>query len=137
MIKINEVINDEAPRKKIESKFKSAPKFEDEVVLKSLMSPSQVSFLCGLMNATRPKKILEVGVAQGGTTAIVLQLLEDRNEPYELHSVDLGEKIGGKQIGFVATFAKENNLFGSSTVCDEYPLENNLFDNPPPVNFNR
>ena len=77
------------------------------------MTDSQSAFLCGLLKSCRPKKILEVGVAGGATTAIILQALEDLGEPYEMHSVDVAEKFyrdHSKPVGFLATFAKENNL---------------------------
>ena len=78
------------------------------------MSEFESAFLCGALKTFRPKKILEVGVAGGGTTAIILQALEDIGEPYEMHSVDVAEKFyrdPSKQSGFLATIAKENNLF--------------------------
>lgn len=109
MIKINEIPNNEEPRKKIMSKLD--PHFEKTAVNKPWMEPTESSFICSLLQVYRPKKILEVGVAAGGTTAIVLQVLEDMNMSYELHSVDLAPKtLGGKDTGFLATFAKENNL---------------------------
>ena len=73
----------------------------------------------------RPKKILEVGIAAGGSTAIILQTLEDLGEPYEMHSVDVAEKFyrdPSKSTGFMAAFAKENNLITPprSTLCGEH-----------------
>lgn len=108
MIKINEIPNNEEPRKKIMSKLESH--FEKTVVNNPWMESSESSFICSLLQVYRPKKILEVGVASGGTTAMVLQVLEDMNMPYEMHSVDLAPKTAGKDTGFLATFAKENNL---------------------------
>ena len=108
MIKLNEFPNNTEPRNKINEKFKSH--FEGKENLIPLMAPSESAFLCGALQTCRPKKILEVGVACGGTTAIILQLLEDRHEPYEFHSVDLVPKYAGKDTGYLATLAKENNL---------------------------
>ena len=108
MIKINEIPNNEEPRKKIMSKL--GPHFKDSGGSTPWMAPSESSFICSLLQVYRPKKILEVGVAKGGTTAIVLQVLEDMNMPYEMHSVDLAPKMAGQDTGFLATFAKENNL---------------------------
>lgn len=112
MIKINEIPNNEEPRKKIISKLD--PHFKDKGGSVPWMEPSESSFICSLLQVYRPKKILEVGVAKGGTTAIVLQVLEDMNVPYELYSVDLAPKTGGQDTGFLATFAKENNLLTTS-----------------------
>ena len=108
MIKFNEFPNNEEPRKKINEKFKSH--FEGKEKSHPWMEPSESAFLCGAVQTCRPKKILEVGVAKGGTTAIILQLLEDLGEPYEMHSCDLATKVAGHDTGYLATLAKENNL---------------------------
>lgn len=118
MIKINEIPNNEEPRKKIMAKLN--PHFEKTVVNNPWMERSESSFICSLLQVYRPKKILEVGVAAGGTTAMVLQVLEDMNMPYEMYSVDLAPKTAGQDTGFLATFAKENNLLitpPQSTLC--------------------
>ena len=39
------------------------------------MTELQLSMLCGLIKEYRPEKIVEVGVAAGGTTAIILNCL--------------------------------------------------------------
>lgn len=49
------------------------------------------AFLCGIIRKIRPKKIVEVGVAAGGTTAIIISCLESMYRDYELYSVDLYE----------------------------------------------
>lgn len=109
MIKLNEFPNNTEPRNKINEKFKAH--FEGKENSNPWMAPSESAFLCGALQTCPPKKILEVGVARGGTTAIILQLLEDRGEPYGLHSVDLATKVAGHDTGYLATLAKENNLF--------------------------
>ena len=121
MIHINEMPLDFEPRGKILPQLPNhiTPQGEREPE----MSESESAFLCGALKTFRPKKILEVGVAGGATTAIILQTLEDIGEPYEMHSVDLNEKFyryPSEPTGFMAAFAKENNLFA-----------------PPPVNLVR
>ncbi len=67
------------------------------------------------MKTFRPKKILEVGVAAGASTAIILQALEDIGAPYEMHSIDLSPKLycdDSKDTGFLGKFAKEK-VFGN------------------------
>ena len=112
MIHINAIPEDFEPRNKILSKLSEHVSNINEFVL---MTHSQSGFLCGMIKQFRPKKILEVGVAAGGSTAIILQALEDLGEPYEMHSVDISPNcfLAGqtKNIGFLATLAKENNLF--------------------------
>lgn len=122
MIKLNEIALDYEPRKKILPKLPEyvSPKGQREPE----MSEFESAFLCGAIKQFRPKKILEVGVAGGATTAIILQALEDLGEPYEMHSVDVSEKFYAdktKSTGFLAMFA----------------LKNNLLITPPPVNFKR
>lgn len=52
------------------------------------MSEFESAFLCGLLDKFRPSKILEVGVAAGVTTAIILQCLEDNAQKYSMYSID-------------------------------------------------
>lgn len=59
-----------------------APKGEPE------MSEFESAFFCGIIKKFKPYKIVEVGIAGGGTTAIVLECMELLNLPYEMHSID-------------------------------------------------
>ncbi len=107
MIHLNEIPLNFEPREKILPQLPACP-HEPE------MSESESAFLCGALKQFRPKKILEVGVAGGATTAIILQALEDFGEPYEMHSVDTAEKLYHDQsygTGCMATFAMEK-VFG-------------------------
>ena len=106
MIHVNEIPLDFEPRIKILPKIPAVP---DEPE----MSEFESAFLCGALKTFPPKKILEVGVAGGATTAIILQALEDLGEPYEMYSVDVAEKFyrcDSLQTGFMAMFAKEKIL---------------------------
>lgn len=75
------------------------------------MSEFESSFLCGLLKKHRPRKILEVGVAGGGTTAIILQCMAMLGvEDFEMHSVDYSERFyrdPNYQSGFLGNEAKE------------------------------
>ena len=119
MIKINEIPNNYEPRTTIMSKLAV---HYDKANGDTWMLPTESAFLCGIFNAVRPKKILEVGVANGGTTSIVLQLLENIGTPYEMYSVDIAKKMLDKEIGFLATIAKENSLFVPNrlTLCGKH-----------------
>ena len=117
MIHINEVPLDFEPRRKILPKLPECPT-EPE------MSEFESAFLCGALKKFSPKKILEVGVAGGATTAIILQTLEDIGEPYEMHSVDLSERFYRQpklNTGFMAAFAKEK-VFGKLRGTHEFHL---------------
>lgn len=100
MYHVNEIPLDYEPRRKILEKI--APHVNSHGIE---MSEFDSAFLCGLIKQIRPKKILEVGIAAGGTTSIILQALEDLSAPYEMHSVDILRDYWGdktKPIGFVA-----------------------------------
>lgn len=76
------------------------------------MTEFESAFLCGLLRQKRPHKILEVGVAGGGTTAIILQCLDmiSRKEICEMYSVDLAKdyyRDMTKQTGFAAESVKK------------------------------
>ena len=108
MIHINAIPLDFKPRNKILPRLPAYPS-EPE------MSKFESAFLCGALKTFRPKKILEVGVAGGGSTAIILQTLEDIGEVYEMHSVDLSPNFWRDErlsTGFLGTFAKEK-FFGT------------------------
>ena len=122
MINLNAIPLDLVPRRKILPKL---PKFvSPEGYEEPEMSEFESSFLCGVLKKIRPKKILEVGIAGGATTAIILQALEDIGAPYEMHSVDDAAKFyrdPSKPSGFMATFAKEN-IFGELRGTHEFHI---------------
>lgn len=76
------------------------------------MTKFESAFLCGLLKKRRPHKILEVGVAGGGTTAIILQCLDmiSQTETCEMYSVDLAKEYyrdTSKRTGFAAESIKK------------------------------
>ncbi len=75
------------------------------------MSEFESGFLCGLLKKYRPEKILEVGVAAGGTTSIILQCMtEVRPEGFTMFSVDYSEEYWvdkTRRTGFLGDKAKE------------------------------
>ena len=106
MIHLNAIPLDYEPRRKILPQLPAYPS-EPE------MSEFDSAFLCGALKTFRPKKILEVGVAGGATTAIILQALEDIGSPYEMHSIDVAEKFWRNPkypTGFLAELAKEKSF---------------------------
>lgn len=77
---------------------------------KSDMSNWQVAYLCGLIKERRPKKILEIGVSAGGTTAVILNCLSLLGIDAEMFSLDISDRyvINPKyEIGFMAKEAKK------------------------------
>lgn len=73
------------------------------------MSEWQHAFLCGLLKETRPRKILEIGVSAGGTTAVMLNCLSLLKCRCHFTSVDISEtyyKNPNYKSGFLAEYAK-------------------------------
>ncbi len=56
---------------------------------KSELSNKELGFICGLIRMFKPKKIVEVGVSAGGTTAVILNCLNKLNIYTNVYSVDL------------------------------------------------
>ena len=81
------------------------------------MTEFESAFLCGLIKERKPRKIVEVGVAAGGTTAIMLKCIEmlGMAENTEIYSVDLSERFyrgKGESSGYLA----EGILHGNDVV---------------------
>ena len=57
------------------------------------MSNQDVAFLCGLLRQRRPRKIVEVGVSTGATSAIVMRCMQELGCPYEMWSVEILEHV--------------------------------------------
>ncbi len=73
------------------------------------MSEFEQSFLCGLLKKKKPKKVLEIGVSAGGTSAVILNCLSLLGEKVEMYSVDLRDtyyRNTNLKAGFVAEEAK-------------------------------
>lgn len=80
------------------------------------MSEFDSAFVCGMIKEFKPKKILEVGVAAGGSTAILLECIDMlglRNE-CEVISVDLSE-IYWRDVG--TAFSRKSGF-----LAEEYLL---------------
>jgi predicted O-methyltransferase YrrM len=76
----------------------------------AMMSRDEHAFLCGLIRTYRPKKIVEVGVARGGTTAVLLNCISSFNLGAELFSVDISERCyadTSRQTGYLGEECKK------------------------------
>ena len=123
MIRLNEISLDFEPRNKILSALSAHGSGLENLFL---MTEFDLAFLCGALKTFRPRKIVEVGVAVGGSTVTILQTLEEIGAPYEMHSIDLSpnflfEGYTDKPVGFVAEFAKEK-VFGNMNGTHEFYL---------------
>ncbi len=79
------------------------------------MSEFDSAFLCGMIKKKMPRKIVEVGVAAGGTTAIIAECLKELNlgDVCEFYSVDLNAfyyRDGTRTTGFLAQPCLETGL---------------------------
>lgn len=69
----------------------------------SEMSYKQRCFLNGVIRQVKPKRILEVGVAGGGSSAIILNAIKDMKDSF-LYSIDYSEQYyidRSKKSGFI------------------------------------
>lgn len=57
------------------------------------MSREEHGFLCGIIRLCNPKKILEIGVAEGGTTAVIMTALNKLKLSSEVISVDINKNL--------------------------------------------
>ncbi|MBR3601202.1 MAG: class I SAM-dependent methyltransferase [Lachnospiraceae bacterium] len=80
------------------------------VEVKTEMSSFELAFVCGLLKEKRPKKIVEVGVSAGGTSAVILNCLSKLNIKTEMYSVDLVDyyyREPQKEMGYLIDVAKK------------------------------
>lgn len=101
MLRINEIQPYEEPRKSIANIL-------DPILDEPEMTEFDSAFLCGLIKAEHPKKIVEIGIAAGSTTAIILQCLEALDQTYEMYSVDFSEKYYRNVDDLPSGFMAEN-----------------------------
>ena len=74
------------------------------------MSETESAFLCGLLKEYKPRKIVEVGVAAGGTTAIVMQCIAELELDSEMFSIDYSVQFyrnTKKRTGYIAEEIKQ------------------------------
>lgn len=79
------------------------------------MTAFESAFLCGLLEQEKPHKIVEIGVAAGGSTMVMLKCLESIGELYRMFSVDVSERYyrwDDKKTGFMAKDTSESLKFG-------------------------
>ncbi|MFG6346914.1 MAG: class I SAM-dependent methyltransferase [Lachnospiraceae bacterium] len=87
------------------------------------MSIKEHGFLCGLLKRYHPHKVVEVGVAGGATTAVIMKCLELIHSDAEVYSIDLNRQYyrnEEKQTGYqleeikdkLANYANHRFLLG-------------------------
>lgn len=76
---------------------------------KAEMTEDELAFLCGLIKKNRPHKIVEIGVAAGGTTAVILNCIAMLGLETKVFSVDLLKNFyrdQEKEVGYLAQECK-------------------------------
>lgn len=74
------------------------------------MSVDQLGFLCGLIRKYKPMKIVEIGVAGGGTTAVILNCVSQLGINSKIFSIDVALKYyrdSSKQVGYLIEECRE------------------------------
>lgn len=79
--------------KKIESWYEPVDELREQANFICEMSREDHGFLCGALKSVMPKKILEIGVAEGGTTSIIMNAVKMLDISPEFYSVDLNERF--------------------------------------------
>ena len=79
--------------KHVEGYYEPIDKLSNEIAKNAEMTRDEMAFLCGLIKESKPSKIVEVGVAAGSTTAVIINCLELLDMKTALFSVDLNEKL--------------------------------------------
>ncbi len=91
----------------------------------SEMATSEQEFLTELILQNKPKKVLEVGVAAGGSSVLMLNALTHISDDFEFHSVDYSKEYyrdKTKNSGFIVDqypeLAKKRKLYTNGLVSN-------------------
>lgn len=79
--------------KSIEPWYEPTDRMRKDKDFRCEMSREDHGFLCGMIKMIKPEKVLEVGAAEGRTTAVIAKSMEMLGLPCEMYSVDLDEKL--------------------------------------------
>ena len=96
---------------RIQLEFSKVEQFEQEILLPIQeklkdyieINKDEQMFLNGLIRKIKPKKIVEIGVAYGGTAALILNAINDINDA-RLFSIDINKncyRMISKETGFI------------------------------------
>lgn len=93
------------------------------------MTEAEHGFLCGMIRSFVPQKTVEIGVAGGGTTAVIMQCLNEVNPDAKMYSGDINQECyrrKGKSTGYQLEELKEylpnykNHTFYLGSVLPQY-----------------
>lgn len=89
----------------VELWYEPSSGLKSEITIQSEMVDDDHAFLCGMIKEIRPKKIVEIGVAEGGTTAVIMNCLKLLDMNSKVYSVDLNERLyydKNRETGYVS-----------------------------------
>jgi len=101
----------EVESKKVELWYEPARKFKGSKEFVCEMSEQNHAFISGIIRMKQPRKIVEIGVAEGGTTAVIMQTLSMLELGGEVYSVDLNEDFyynNGLKTGYAYNEIEKN-----------------------------
>lgn len=90
------------------------------------MNNEQLGFLCGLIREKRPEKIVEVGVAAGGTTCVILKCINLVGGNTKVYSVDLNNdywRDPSKRTGYMLDELPQELKEGHRLLTGKYLAE--------------
>lgn len=85
---------------KIERWYEPTDTLNSEKDFITQMLRNDHGFLSGLIKLIRPQKIVEVGVAEGGTTRMIVKTLDEIKCKSRMFSIDLFEDFWGRKTGY-------------------------------------
>lgn len=80
------------------------------------MTDWELSFLCGLIREKKPKKIMEIGVASGGTTVVILNCIDLLRYELMVYSIDINERLYSDNSKMTGYIAEQGKLFLKKSV---------------------
>lgn len=92
----------------------------------SEMNREQLAFLCGLIKEKQPKKIVEVGVAAGGTTCVILECVKELGLDSSVYSIDLCDDYWqdpSKKTGYMLDVLPDSNKGKHRLITGKYLVE--------------
>lgn len=108
--------------------------FRKEKDYKRQMYRDDHAFLSGLLKRIKPHKIVELGVAEGGTTRMILKTLEMMEHKCKMFSVDLEEIYKGNKVGYTITEDDKNEYVDHTLMLGKY-LMDRLEEIGPDIDF--
>lgn len=73
--------------------YEPSDRLKEKIGFECEMSREDHAFLCGMIKKVMPKKLVEIGIAEGGTTSVIVKCLAMLGLKSTMYSVDLNQKF--------------------------------------------